>query len=436
MRKNLIVGILRETKKDEWRTPLVPSDVNWLIKRGISVEVESSPQRVFSDNEFRKRGVRVLDKIQKASLLLGIKEPSLPSLYSDKIYMIFSHTAKGQSSNMDIIKSCLKKKITLIDYEKIADVHGRRLVFFGRFAGICGLVDSLHYLGKKLEWQGIKNPFSSIEPAHKYSSLESLKKAMSALGQHILRYGFDKQITPFVIGITGHGNVSNGAQEILKTLSPIEVHPKDMLKFVRHQKGMRHNVYQIVFLREEKFRSKEKKGFYFEEYLKSPEKFESNLDTYLPHLNIFIHSSYWDRDYPRMVTKKMVHKLYKKKPFRLKFIGDLSCDINGSIELTHKSTSSSSPTFTYSPKSKRFVDGYKAEGITVLAVDNLPSELPKDASVEFSSLIREYVYQIAAHGIKDVTRHVAIPVEIRRAVIAERGELTRPFSYIKEFIAD
>ena len=101
--------------------------------------------------------------------------------------MVFSHTSKGQSSNIHLVKACLKKRVTLIDFEKIVDAHGRRLVYFGRFAGICGLVDSLHYLGKKLEWQGIKNPFTKIEPAYRYSSLESLKKAME-LGTNIIMF--------------------------------------------------------------------------------------------------------------------------------------------------------------------------------------------------------------------------------------------------------
>ncbi|MBL7131027.1 MAG: hypothetical protein ISS45_06475 [Candidatus Omnitrophica bacterium] len=435
MRKSLVVGILRETKEQECRAPLVPSDVNWLIKRGINVEVEASTDRVFSDSEYRRKGAKVLDKFRKASLLVGIKGPSADNLYRDKIYMVFSHTSKGQPKNIPLLKACLKKKTTLIDYEKIVDVYDKRLVYFGRFAGICGLVDSLHYLGKKLEWQGIKNPFFKIEPAYKYSSLESLKKAMAEVDRCILHQGFEKKLTPFIIGITGHGNVSLGVQEILGSLNLTEVHPKDMLQFYRHQKGMKHKIYKIVFLREEKFRTKDGRGFYFEEYLKYPQRFESNLDAYLPYLNILIHTSYWDARYPRMVTKKMIHKLARKKPFRLGFIGDISCDIDGSIELTYKPTSTFNPTFTYDLKKKKFVDGYKSPGITILAVDNLPSELPKDASLEFSSLIRDYVYQISAHGIKDVACHVAIPGEIRRAVIVEGGKFTKGFNYSKKFIA-
>ncbi len=245
----------------------------------------------------------------------------------------------------------------------------------------------------------------------------------------------DSHLTTFIIGISGHGNVARGVREVLGLLNPIEIHPRDMLRFVRRQKGMRNRIYKIVFLREEKFRSKDGKGFYFEEYLKHPKKFESNMDMYLQYLNIFIHTSYWDSRYPRTVTKEMIHKLTRKKPFRLEFIGDIACDINGSIEPTYKTTSSRNPVFTYNPENGVFSDGYKTPGISIMAVDNLPSELPKDSSVEFSSLIHDYVYQIAAHGVKDITRHAALPVEIRKAVVIEEGKLTKRFDYLKKILA-
>lgn len=435
MREHLVVGILRETREYEHRAPLVPSDVGWLVDRGVSVEIEHSSRRFFNDREYRKNGARVVDKIQRASLLLGIKEPRVHDLHAKKIYMVFSHTSKGQFHNMPLLKACIRKKVTLIDYEKIVDLEGRRLVYFGKFAGVCGIVDSLHYLGKKLEWKGIKSPFLQVQPASEYDSLKSIKRSLASVGQHILSRGFVKELSPFIIGITGHGNVSMGVQEVLEMLGPVEIHPKNMLEFVHLQWKQRHKLYKIVFFREEKLRSKEGRGFYFEEYLKNPEKFESNLDVYLPYLNLLVHTSYWDSRFPRMVTKKTINNLAKKEPFRLEFIGDLACDINGSIELTYKTTTTKKPTFTYDPKRKKFTDGHSSKGVTVLAVDNLPAELPGDASDEFSGLIRDYVYQIAAHGIIDITHHVAIPAEIRQAVIAQDGRLTRDYAYLSKYIS-
>ena len=434
MRKNLVVGILRETRENERRTPLIPVDVRWLVKRGIQVEIETDNKRVFTDQEYQKNGAKILNKLSKATFLLGIKEPRIEDLQKNKIYMVFSHTTKGQRKNMPLLRACLKKKITLLDYEKIVDLHGRRLVYFGRFAGICGIVDSLHYLGKKMEYRGIKTPFLLIEPAYRYNSLKAIKKVFSRVDREIAEKGFSRKISPFIVGITGHGNVSRGVQEILELLNPMEIHPRDMKSFIRHQKEVRRRLFKIVFLREEKFRSINGKGFYFEEYLKNPKKFESNMDNYLSYLNIFIHTRYWDNRYPRMVTKKMVNQLARKKPFRLEFIGDISCDINGSIELTYKVTDLDNSTFTYIPRKGEFVDGYKAEGIAVLARDNLPVELPRDSSEDFSSLIKDYVYQIAAHGVRDITNHIALPREVREAVITQKGKLAKNFTYLKKYV--
>ncbi len=435
MRKNLVVGLLRESKKREHRAPLVPSDVKWLNDRGIEVEVERSRNRIFSDKEYRSNGAGIVDRIQNASLLVGIKEPRVHDLHSKKIYMVFSHTSKGQAHNMPLLKACLKKRITLIDYEKIVDLNGARLVYFGRFAGICGIVDSLHYLGRRLESRNIKSPFSLIRPSYEYSSLRELKRSMEKAGRLILKQGFGKDLSPFIIGITGHGNVAKGVQEILDLLDPVEIHPDNMMHFIKNKSARNRRLYKIVFLREEKFRSKDGNGFYSEEYLKHPDKFESNLDMYLPFLNMLVHTSYWDSRFPRLVTRKMIHDLSGKKPFRLEFISDLSCDIKGAIEITSKTTAPDRATYTYNPVTGKYVDGYRSKGVTILAVDNLPAELPRDASDDFSGLIRDHVYQIAAHGVTDITGHMAIPAEIRRAVVAQGGKLMKSYSYLRKYVS-
>jgi alpha-aminoadipic semialdehyde synthase len=435
MRKPLVVGILRESKGWEHRAPLVPSDVEWLVNRGITVEVESSGNRAFGDEEYLDNGATIVRKVREASLLVGIKEPRVHDLHSGRIYMVFSHTAKGQIHNMPLLKACISKNITLIDYEKIVDLYGTRLVFFGRLAGVCGVVDSLHYLGKKLEWQGIESPLLRIKPAHGYESLDEMKDSLEEVGRYIREEGFPGEIAPFIVGITGHGNVSRGVQEVLDLFRPVEIHPRDMRGFIRHQKKERRRVYKIVFLREEKFRSRSGNHFYFEEYLKHPGRFESNLDIYLPYINLLLHTSYWDSRYPRLVTRKMIDELSEKEPFRLEFIGDLSCDVEGSVEITYKTTTRERPVFTYKAGKGRYVNGYRSKGVTVLAVDNLPAELPKDASDDFSALIREYVYQIALHGARDITKHMAIPAEVRNAVVTQNGKLTKNSRYLSKYLS-
>ncbi len=434
MRKSLCVGILKEANEEERRAPLVPEDVRWLTRHGIKVEVESSPKRIFKDVAYKRNGAKVLKKASRASLLVGIKPPVVENLSRGKVYMFFSHTRKGQKTNMPLLKECMRKKITLIDHEMVIDSFGMRLLHFGRFAGISGAVDSFHYLGKKLELQGIKNPFAQIRRAYEYGSLKEIKTAMKRCGGNIRRQGFDGKMTPFIVGITGHGNVSRGAQEVIDPLGPASIHPADILDFIKKRKYQGNKIYKVVFCREEGLRSKDGKGFYFEEYLKNPKNFRSDLDKHLPHITMLLHGSFWEKKYPRLITKKMVARLAGKKPFRLKFIGDISCDVSGSIELTYKTTASESAVFTYDPVKKKYMDGLDPKGISVLAVDNLPSELPREASSEFSRSLREYVYQIASCGAKNITRQVILPAEIRRGVITEGGKLTGKFDYLKQYI--
>jgi saccharopine dehydrogenase (NAD+, L-lysine-forming) len=434
MRKSLIVGILPESK-NEWerRAPLSPKDVSWLIKKNISVEVASSPLRIYKDSQYARVGAKIVRSYEKANLLIGIKEPPIDTLIPDSIYMTFSHTTKGQKYNRNLLTAFLKKKITLIDYEHITGSLGQRLVYFGRYAGICGMIDTLHVFGRKAALQKKPNAFSDLKSAINYGTYDSAKKALEQVVEKIQRKGFDKNINPFVIGILGHGNVSRGAQEVLECMGAVEIHPKDIDILSRSHTSHKKTIYKLVFQREEKLRSKKGKGFYFEEYLKHPELFESNLDKSLPFLNILINSSYWDQRYPRLLSEAMLRKLYGTNPdFRLSVIGDLSCDIKGTIEITKKATTSAEPAFVYDPVSKKISNNLSNSGIAVMAVDNLPCEFPKESSIEFAEQVREYVYQIAAHGITDVTNHHALPNVIRNAVVTQNGKLASRFQYLKK----
>ena len=432
MRKNLVVGILPETK-NEWerRAPLTPKDVAWLVKKNILVEVASSPLRIFNDAQYARSGAKIVTNFKKANLFVGIKEPPIDTLVSDSIYLVFSHTTKGQKYNQNLLTAFLKKKITLIDYEHITGSLGQRLVYFGRYAGICGMIDTLHVCGRKAELQNNPNPFSDLKSAAQYGTYSSAKKALEQVAKKIHQKGFNKNNTPFVIGILGHGNVSQGAQEVLEFMGADDVHPKDIDILSRIHTSHKKKIYKLVFKREEKFRSKNGKGFYFEEYLKYPERFESNLDESLPFISILVNASYWDKRYPRLVSEAMLRRLYGINPdFRLSVIGDISCDINGTIEITKKATTPSEPAYIYDPVSRMISNDLSSSGIAVMAVDNLPCEFPKESSVEFGEQIREYVYQIAAHGITDVTNHHALSKVIRNAVVTQNGTLSKQFKYL------
>ncbi|MFQ5713273.1 MAG: hypothetical protein ACE5GU_04520 [Candidatus Scalinduaceae bacterium] len=434
MRKTLVVGILPESKNTwERRAPLRPRDVAWLVKKKIPVEVASSSLRIYKDSQYRRAGAKIVPQFQKANLLVGIKEPPVDTLTPNSIYMVFSHTTKGQEYNQRLLATFLKKKITLIDYEHIKGSLGERLVYFGRYAGICGMIDTLHVFGQKVKLQGIPNPFSDLKNAVYYGNYGSAKTALDRVVEKIQRKGLDKKLVPFVIGILGHGNVSQGAQELLEHIEAVDIHPKGIELLARNRTYHKKKIYKLVFQREEKLRSKKGKSFYFEEYLNHPERFESNLDKLLPFLNILVNASYWDRRYPRLLPEAMLRKLYRTKPdFRLSVIGDLTCDIRGTIEITRRVTTASEPAFVYDPVSRKINNDLSHSGIAVMAIDNLPCEFPKESSMEFAEQIRDYVYQIAAHGVIDVTNHNALPNVIRNAAVTQNGRLTRRFKYLKK----
>jgi len=318
MRKSLVVGILPESK-NEWerRAPLRPKDIAWLVKKNISVEVASSPLRIYKDSQYARSGAKIVSGFKKAQLLIGIKEPPIDTLIPDSVYMVFSHTTKGQKHNRNLLDAFLRKEIT------ITGSLGQRLVYFGRYAGICGMIDTLHVFGRKAELQNNPNPFSDLKSAVHYGTYGSAKKALAQVVKKKKKKGFDKNITPFVIGILGHGNVSRGAQEVIEYMGAVDIHPKNIDILSRSRTSHKRAIYKLVFQREEKLRSKKGKGFYFEEYLKHPDRFESNLDESLPFLNILINSSYWDKRYPRLLSEAMLRRIYgTKRDFRLSVIGD------------------------------------------------------------------------------------------------------------------
>ena len=434
MRKSLVVGILPESKNMwERRTPLRPEDVAWLIKKDIQVEVAASNLRIYKDSQYKRAGAEIVSKFQKAKLLLGIKEPPIETLIPETIYMVFSHTTKGQEYNRKLLAAFVKKKITLIDYEHLTGSLGERLAYFGRFAGICGMVDTLHVFGRKQELQGNPNPFSDVKNALYYGNCRSAKKALDLVAEKIKRKGFEKKLAPFVIGILGHGNVSRGAQEILEHMGAVEIHPKDIESLIHSRSSHKKTIYKLVFQREEKLRSKKGKNFYFEEYLRHPERFESNLDTFLPYLSILVNASYWDSRYPRLLPEKMLRKFSRvNADFRLSVIGDLSCDIDGTVQITKRATTAAEPAYVYDPVSGKITDDLAESGIAVMAIDNLPCEFPRESSMEFAEQIRDFVYQIAVHGITDVTNHHALPNAIRNAVVTQNGSLTQRFKHLKK----
>ena len=430
------IGIRHEDKYVmERRVALIPQHVKQLIEQGIEVHVERSPKRIFKDGEFEALGAKLVDKLTEPDLILGVKEMPMDFFEHQKTYIFFSHTIKGQPYNMPLLKRMMEKEINLIDYEKVTNEKGQRLIFFGHFAGLAGMINSLWSAGQRYAELGIETPFLPIQQTHHYNSLEEAKEVIASVGEKIKTEGLPEQLSPFVVGITGYGNVSKGAQEILSLLPVEEVSPKELLSLEQRIDLSNKKIYQVVFKEEDLSKPLEAgKAFELQEYYQHPERFKGQFEQYIPSLSILMNCMYWDDRYPRIVTKDYLEGLFNEETPKLTIIGDVTCDPDGSIEITHKGTEIEDPVFVYNPFTREPAMGFKGEGVLVMAVDILPSELPREASGAFSHALVDYVPDIAAADYDRDFENLNVPAPFKRAMILHRGVLTPDFEYLKEHL--
>jgi alpha-aminoadipic semialdehyde synthase len=430
------IGIRHEDKyKMERRAPLVPEHVKVLVEKGIEVHVERSAKRVFKDEEYEKAGAVLVDRLQEPDLILGVKEMPLDYFEYRKTYIFFSHTIKGQSYNMPLLKRMMEKEVNLMDYEKVTDEQGRRLIFFGRFAGLAGMINTLWSAGERFQELGVKTPFLTIKQTHTYHSLDEAKKAVKEVGDLIKEKGLPDELVPFTVGITGYGNVSKGAQEILDLLPVKEITPKELLTLHEQQERSNKLIYKVIFKEEHlSVPLDESKVFDLQEYYQHPERFKGVFEQYIPHLTLLVNSMYWDDRYPRIVTKAFLEDLFKKGTPKLTVIGDITCDPDGSVEITHKGTEIEDPVFVYNPDTRQPSMGFKGKGILVMAVDILPSELPRESSYAFSNALVKFVPDIASADYDQDFESLQVPAPFKRAMILHRGKLTPDYEYLQEYL--
>ncbi len=434
---NISIGIARETKSIwEKRTPLIPSDVKNLIsKYSVDFFVQPSEKRIFSDDEYINAGANIQEDISNCSIIIGIKEVKIRDLFPGKIYTFFSHTIKGQDYNMPMLQKIIESGITLIDYEKIEDENGKRLIFFSVQAGLAGIIDSLWALGKRFENEGIITPFSDIKQAHQYDSLEEAKESFIEVGNKIKNNGFPSEISPVTIGISGYGNVSNGVQELLNLLPYEEISAGELLNLNNSGKISNNNIYKIVFKEDDMVEPIENESqFELQDYYDFPDKYKSKFEQYLPNLTVFINAVFWDTQYPRIVTNQYLKKLYSQGHAKLKVIGDISCDIEGGVECTLKPTDPGNPVYVFNPVIGEIRDGVKGNGPVIMAVEILPSEIPRESSVYFSSVFSKLIPGLFKNLFPDDFNELDIPLELKNAVITYKGELTPNYQYINKFL--
>ncbi|WP_370391762.1 NAD(P)-dependent oxidoreductase [uncultured Winogradskyella sp.] len=360
--------------------------------------VETSKIRVFKDDRYRKYGFEVLDNVSKADVMIGVKEVPIEALMPNKAYFFFSHTIKKQPYNRDLLRAILEKNITLYDHETIVDSNGYRLIGFGRYAGLVGAYNGFRALGLR-------------------DGLFNLPKCESLADLHAVKAELDKITIPNIkILLSGTGKVAKGAAEILNHLGIKEV--SDALYLTSE---FTEPVYCRVDVMEYAKRKDGKVGDRLEFY-KDPTGYESNFMPYAKVSDMFIAGHFYGNNAPYLFTREDV----KHPDFKINLVADISCDIDGPVASTIRPSTIAEPFYGYDPKTEKEV-AFDAEGaITVMAVDNLPCELPKDASEGFGETFLKHVlpafFNNDAKGI------------LERAKVTENGQLTERFKYLQDFV--
>ena len=290
------IGIRREEKHFEGRSPLTPNHIEQLkTKFNIDTIIQPSSLRTFTDKEYIQSKATVDENIwEKTDFIFAIKEIPVELIHPKKIYTFFSHTIKGQPHNMPMLKKIIESQSTLIDYEKITTNDNRRLIFFGNFAGFAGMIDTLWAFGQRLVIEGITTPFEKVNQTFKYHSLEEAKIKLREIGEIISKRGTGIISRPVIVGFLGYGNVSKGAQEILDCFPNEEIKPEDLEEFYKSGNFSTKKLYKVVFYEKHLVKTKDPSNtFELFDYYDHPEKYESQFEKYLQYFTILVNAISW-----------------------------------------------------------------------------------------------------------------------------------------------
>lgn len=397
------IGIIREGKTPpDKRVPLTPVQCKQLMQKYSDLEilVETSSIRAFRDEEYEKEGIRVVDDLSECSILFGVKEVPFDMLIPNKTYFFFSHTYKKQPYNRDLLRTILNKKIRLIDYEVLTTESGRRLIGFGRYAGIVGAYNALLAVGKKFERYELK-------PAH---DCEDRKEVERELKNVSLPKGFKTVIT-------GKGRVAGGAMEILDSAGIRKVSPSAFL-----EETFSEPVYTQLGVQDYN-KTKDGSEFKKSEFYEFPERFDSDFAKFSEVADLYISCHYWDSSAPFIFTREDA----KEDSFNVKVVADISCDIDGPVASTLEPSTIANPLYGYDPSEEVVTEFMDDTAIGVMAVDNLPCELPKDASEDFGEeLIKNILPELFEKEKSSVIR--------RATQTSLEGKLTPEFEYLQDYV--
>ncbi|MBI4646712.1 MAG: alanine dehydrogenase [Bacteroidia bacterium] len=401
MKNKLNIGVLKETKTPpDHRVCITPEQATEIVQKfpHMTIYIQSSPIRCYADDEYRRAGIKVTDELSNCDILLGIKEVHIPTLIPDKAYLFFAHVGKKQPYNRKLLQEIIRLKIKLIDYEYLTDKNKNRIAAFGKWAGIVGAYNGLIGFGKRF-------------------GLYELKRAKDCFDfKEMLKQVDNVKLPPVKILVTGKGRVGNGAMETLARLKLKQVSPDNFLAksykepvicqidadvYTRHKNGI---------------------AFDFQHFFKNPHLYEGLFKPFTKVTDLYIACHYWDPKSPVFMTSDD----YREKDFRIKVIADISCDIKMPIPSTLRPSTIIDPFYGYDPQTGMESDPWNDKNITVMAIDNLPGELPRDASEEFGRNLIDKVYpSLFVNDTEGI---------IERATIVQDGMLTGRFSYLQDYV--
>jgi alpha-aminoadipic semialdehyde synthase len=411
-----------------------------LVKDGVRVLVQPSTLRIFADSEYVRAGAAVQEDLSGASVVLAVKEVPLHRLLPKRTYCFFSHTIKAQEYNMPLLDAVLENHIRLIDYERICDHTGARLVRFGHYAGYAGMIDFFHCLGNRLLAMGYSSPFLHVGYTHMYPDLEFARAAVRAIGNEIAQQGLPRALGPLVFTFTGSGAVSGGARDIFQLLPHKWIAPHELPALLENKQFDSRVVYGVLASSEHIVRLKDAaardRPFDRQHYYAHPDLYESTFaQTIAPYTSVLVNGLYWDQRFPRLLTNQQAETLARERRWRLVGLADLSADRGGSVEFMQRITTIDHPFYIYDVERHTASESVDSErGVLILSVDNLPTEIPFEASKYFGDNLLPFIKSLAfSDASVPFAEQKDIPPEIRNAVITAHGELTPAYKYIAEF---
>lgn len=395
----LTIGLIREEKiPADNRVTFTPSQCKWIQKNfaDIKIIVQHSEHRCFSDREYNMAGLEVREDISDCDILMGIKEVPFEMLIPGKTYFIFSHTKKLQPKNRKLLRAIIKNKITLVDYECLEHDDSTRILGFGFFAGIVGAHNGMMAYGER----------TGTFHLNRVNSQKDFR--------HLIHTYFGLKLPNVKIAVTGSGRVAHGVLEIMNLMGIHETEPDLFL-----DKKFSYPVY--VHLKGADLYENKKTGKYNRlGFHANPGKYKSLFRNYISATDILMNGVYWEKDIPRLFELKDL----RNKKFNIQTIADISDDRNGSVPCNISDSTIDDPVYGVDKKTFKITDPYLPGSVDVMAIGNLPNELPRDASRYFGEQIIKYVLKDIIRGSSEI---------LKKATIVKKGKLTKPYGYMKEY---